>query len=233
MDPIAVLCGGLGTRMRPATASMPKALFPVLGEPFIAHLLRLLAKHAFPCAVLCVAYLGEMIEEFVGDGRRFGIDVRYSYDGPAPIGTAGAIAKARNMLGEQFFTIYGDAYLPCDYAAIGRAFERAGTMGLMTVNHNRGAGGASNVWMAGNAIRDYRKGGDDPRYEYIDYGVEVFRAAAFDGVPANAATDLGVVIRSLIAAQSLATFEVREQFFEVGSPEGLAATTAYLQEHPL
>ncbi len=233
MYPIAVLCGGLGTRMRPATATVPKALVPVLGEPFIAHLLRLLAANGFPYAVLCVAHLGEMIQEFVGDGRRFGIDVRYSYDGPAPIGTAGAIAKARDMLGEQFFTIYGDAYLPCDYTAIGQAFERAGATGLMTINHNRDAGGPSNVWMAGDTLKDYRKDAEDPRYEYIDYGVEVFRAAAFDGVRENEVTDLGSVIRSLIAAKSLATFEVRDQFFEIGSPEGLVAATAYLQTHCL
>ncbi len=230
MYPIAVLCGGLGTRMFPTTETIPKALIPVLGQPFIGHLLRLLAANGFTDAVLCVGYLGEMIERYVGNGSRFGLDVRYSYDGPALIGTAGAIRRAVEKLGGRFFTIYGDAYLPCDYGAIQQTFDNATADGLMTIYHNRATGVPSNVMVTDGVIKAYEKGTADPRFEYIDYGVQVFRSSAFDGVRQEKRTDLAIVIERLIAAGSLAAFEVLQRFHEIGSPEGLAEITAYLKE---
>jgi NDP-sugar pyrophosphorylase family protein len=71
MLPIAILAGGLATRLRPVTETIPKALIEVAGEPFLAHQLRLLRRSGFERVVLCVGYLGEKIQEFAGDGQRF------------------------------------------------------------------------------------------------------------------------------------------------------------------
>src|SRR5262245_47348338 len=137
MLPVAILAGGLATRLRPVSETIPKALVPVAGEPFLAHQLRLLAASGIRRVTLCVGYLGDTIEAFAGDGSRFGLELSYSSDGPELRGTAGAIAHARRLLGDDFFVLYGDSYLPCDYAAIQQAFERSGKPGLMTVFHNR------------------------------------------------------------------------------------------------
>src|SRR5215475_1765796 len=114
MLPIAILAGGLATRLRPVTEKIPKSLLEINGEPFLAHQLRLLAAAGIGRATLCVGYLGEMIEAWAGDGRRFGIELTYSPDGKDLRGTAGAIAQARHLLGDRFFVVYGDSYLPCD-----------------------------------------------------------------------------------------------------------------------
>jgi MurNAc alpha-1-phosphate uridylyltransferase len=227
--PVAILCGGLGTRMQPFTATLPKALIPIDGEPFLFHLLRLLSRNGFTNVVLCVSHFGEMIEEAVGDGGRFGLAVSYSFDGPTRIGTAGAIRKALSLLGDAFFVLFGDSYLDCDYAAIASTFDDSGAPGLMTVYHNRNALAPSNVRIEAGRIVGYAKAIDDPRFEFIDYGAAVFAAETFAAVPIDTPTDLSHVITSLIATGSLAHVEVFERFFEIGSPEGLRDTTDYLR----
>src|SRR5271165_5405998 len=122
MLPVAILCGGLATRLRPMTETIPKALIELNGEPFIAHQLRLLSSRGIKRAVLCVGYRGEMIEEFVGDGAPFGLHAEVLFDGPTLLGTAGAVRRALPLLGENFFVLYGDSYLPCDYSAVASAF---------------------------------------------------------------------------------------------------------------
>ena len=134
--PVAILAGGLATRLRPQTESVPKALIDINGEPFLAHQLRLLRALGIDKVVLCVGYLGEQIVRLVGDGSQFGLQVAYSFDGPALLGTAGAIKQALFLLDESFFVLYGDSYLECDYRAIQTAFERAGKLALMTVYRN-------------------------------------------------------------------------------------------------
>src|ERR1041385_7195439 len=126
MLPVAILAGGLATRLRPVTEKIPKSLVEINGEPFLAHQLRLLASRGIRRVTLCVGYLGEMVEAFAGDGGRFGLEVTYSPDGPQLRGTGGAVAQALPLLGEDFFVLYGDSYLPCDYAAVERAFHEGG-----------------------------------------------------------------------------------------------------------
>src|ERR1039458_4877965 len=112
MLPVAILAGGWATRLRPVTEKIPKALIEINGEPFLAHQLRLLASKGVKRAILCVGYLGEMLEAYAGDGSRFGLQLTYVPDGPHLRGTAGAVAHARPLLGESFFVLYGDSYLP-------------------------------------------------------------------------------------------------------------------------
>src|SRR5215212_2596556 len=130
MPPAAILAGGLATRLRPHTDTLPKSLLDIAGEPFIAHQLRLLRARGLARAVLCVGHLGEMIHDVVGDGSRFGLQVDYSFDGPSLLGTAGAVKGALPLLDDPFFTLYGDAYLDCDYKAVAATFERSGKLAL-------------------------------------------------------------------------------------------------------
>jgi NDP-sugar pyrophosphorylase family protein len=227
--PFAILCGGLGTRMRPATLTLPKPMLEVAGEPFLGHLLRYVAAQGGERAVLCIGYKGELIRAFAGDGARFGLAVDYVEDGPLPLGTAGAVKAALPRLGASFFVLFGDAYLPIDYGAVERCFRAAGTDGLMTVYAERGSYHPANVEVAGGRVVAYDKVRPTQRMTFIDYGLSAFRATAFDGVADGVATDLGAVNGRLIAAGQLTAFEVRQRFYEIGSPEGMALTTAYLR----
>src|SRR5580700_9679803 len=114
MPPLALLAGGLATRMWPLTENMPKSMLDVAGEPFIAHQLRLFRRKGISRVVICAGYLGRVIEEFVGNGARFGLSVEYSFDGDPLLGTGGALMKAHSQLGETFMVTYGDSWLDTD-----------------------------------------------------------------------------------------------------------------------
>src|SRR6202789_679549 len=157
MLPVAILAGGLATRLGALTEKTPKSLFRVAGEPFVAHQLRLLKRSGIQHVILCVGHLGEMIEDIVRDGDAFGLKVEYSYDGATLLGTAGAIRTALPKLGESFFVMYGDSYLACDYPAIEREFLRGDKLGLMTVFRNNGQWDTSNVEFADGRILAYSK----------------------------------------------------------------------------
>jgi NDP-sugar pyrophosphorylase family protein len=125
MPPIAVLAGGLATRMRPLTAQLPKALLKVAGEPFIAHQLRLFAREGIKGVKILVGYRWEQIELFVADGSRFGVRVDYIVDGPTLLGTGGSVRHALDHLGSNFLVIYCDSWLDSQYAPVVEAFHAA------------------------------------------------------------------------------------------------------------
>ena len=228
MFPVAILAGGLARRLRPLTETIPKALVDVNGEPFIAHQLRLLRANGVERVVVCAGYLGEMIQEVVGNGDRFELQVRFSFDGPRLLGTAGAIKKARPLLGESFFVLYGDAYLPCDYNAVQAAFERSGRQALMTVFHNDGRWDRSNVEFVDGRIVSYDKGHRTPQMRHIDYGLGVFTQSAFATVPDDPPYDLAALYQDLLKRGELAAYEASQRFYEVGSFAGLEETRRYL-----
>ncbi len=228
LPPVAILAGGLATRLRPETETIPKARVEVAGRPFLAWQLELLARSDIREAVLCCGYRGEQIEAFAVGGAAFGLRVRYSFDGARLLGTAGAIRNALPLLGPEFFVLYGDSYLECDYGAVAEAFARSGKQALMTVYRNEEALDRSNVEFADGAIRVYDKRRRTAAMRHIDYGLGVFRASAFAAVPEGEPADLADVYAALLAKGELAAFEVGRQFYEVGSPDGLAEFRAYM-----
>lgn len=228
MLPVAILAGGLATRLRPQTEEIPKALIDVNGEPFVAHQLRLLRAHGIDQVVLCIGYLGEQIAKVVGDGSQFGLQVAHAFDGPTLLGTAGAIKHALPILDESFFVLYGDSYLECDYQVVQTAFERAGKLALMTVYRNEGHWDTSNVELVDGRILAYSKRQRTRRMKHIDYGLGVFRQSAFAGVPEHSPYDLESLYRDMLQQDQLAAFEVSQRFYEIGSPAGLDALRRYL-----
>lgn len=230
MYPVAILAGGVASRMRPRTDTVPKALLDVAGQPFIAHQLTLLRDHQITDVVLCVGHFGEQIEAFVGDGRAWGLRVRYSMDGAVLQGTGGALRRARPLLGDIFFVMYGDSYLPCDFSAVSRAFTKSNRRGLMTVFRNDNTLGASNVLFDRGQIVRYDKVSPAPDMRHIDYGLTILTAAALAPYPPDAPFDLSRVYQDLIAEGQLAGLEVPDRFFEIGSPDGLRDTEALLAQ---
>lgn len=228
MLPVAILAGGLATRLRPITETIPKALVDLNGEPFLAHQLRLLSRSGITSVVLCVGYRGEDIESYAGGGERFGVRIDYSFDGSQLLGTAGAIAKALPMLGEAFFVLYGDSYLPCDYHAVEEAFLSSGKLGLMTVFPNEGRWDSSNVEFIKGRIVTYDKAHRTPGMRHIDYGLGAFRSTAFEHVPPGQPYDLAVLYQSLLLRDELAAFETHQRFYEIGSLEGIRELAEHL-----
>lgn len=219
----------MATRLRPITQNIPKLLVEVAGEPFFTHQIRLLKQAGLTHLVLCVGFLGEQIVELYGDGSRWGVKIEYVFDGPKLRGTGGALINALPRLGENFYVLYGDSYLPIDYAAVGEAFQSSGQLGLMTVFENQGRFDQSNVWFEGGEIKVYDKQNPSPQMHHIDYGLGVFRAAAFDGFSREVPVDLAEVQKALVARRQLAGYELKQRFYEIGSPAGLAELDTLLR----
>ena len=227
--PVAILAGGLATRLRPITETIPKALVPVAGEPFLAHQLRQLRGQGLRRVVVCTAYLGEMIEAEFGDGQSHGMEIDYSLDGPSLLGTGGALRRALPLLGDRFFVLYGDSYLSISYEDVKEAFVRSGKLGLMTVFKNDGHWDVSNVLYREGKIAACDKKSPAREMRHIDYGLGVLSAGVLQRWPEDEPFDLADVYRRLIAENQLAGYEVTERFYEIGSPQGLAELDAMLR----
>jgi N-acetyl-alpha-D-muramate 1-phosphate uridylyltransferase len=226
--PVVVLAGGLATRLAPLTERVPKSLVEVADRPFAVHQIELLRRHGLTDIVFLVGHLGEMISNALGDGTRWGVRLRYIFDGPRALGTGGAVRRALAQLGDPFFVLYGDSYLECDYEAIERAFIDSGRSGLMTVCRNDDRWDRSNVLFVDSRIVSYSKDHRTAGMRHIDYGLGAFRKSAFTGWSAGDAFDLAAVYEDLIARDDLAGFEVAGRFYEIGSPAGLDETREYL-----
>nr|WP_249816174.1 nucleotidyltransferase family protein [Bradyrhizobium sp. 138] len=227
--PVAILAGGLATRLRPITETIPKALVDVAGEPFILRQLRYLRHQGARRVVLCVGYLGEKIREAVGDGLAVGLSVSYSQDWPKLLGTGGALRQALPLLDSQFLVLYGDSYLPIDFSAVEESFLRSGKPALMTVQRNEGQWDKSNVLFADNVIVEYNKRAPMPDMKHIDYGLGALSADILTGHSGDDAFDLGDVYHRLSVTGQLAGFEVQERFYEIGSHKGLAEAADYFR----
>lgn len=219
--PVVILAGGLATRLRPLTEKIPKSLVEVAGRPFLEHQIVLLRKNGVTEIFLCVGFLGEMIEEFFGDGKQFGVQISYSYDGPKLLGTGGAIKKLLPRLPEDFFVLYGDSYLPIDYQAVAVYHRTSGKPALMTVFRNDNAWDRSNVWFEAGALRLYSKARRLPQMRYIDYGLTVCSQSIFEEYPADQPFDLVVVLEKLSQRGELVGYEVHQRFYEIGSRPAL------------
>ena len=229
--PVAILAGGLATRLRPITEKIPKSLVPVAGRPFLAHQLEMLHARGIRRVVLCIGHLGEMIQQDFG-AEAFGVKLEYSFDGPKLLGTGGAIKRALPKLGAEFFVLYGDSYLPIPYRPVAEAFHRSGKPGLMTVYRNEGKYDTSNVVFRDGEIAVYDKKLRLPEMRHIDYGLSLFQAQVFAAYSDDQVFDLAEVMGRLVREKQLAGYEVPERFYEMGSPAGLAELETLLQSKP-
>jgi N-acetyl-alpha-D-muramate 1-phosphate uridylyltransferase len=226
--PVAILAGGLATRMHPVTRTIPKSMIEVAGRPFIDHQLELLRAEGVQNVVLCVGHLGEMIEANIGDGGRFGLSVRYSFDGERLLGTGGALRRALPLLGHVFFVLYGDSYLDIAYASVQAAYRDSRKPALMTVFRNEGQWDTSNVLFDGTNVIRYDKRHPTADMKFIDYGLGILNGDLLKAASSEA-FDLSGIYAALAGEGRLAGFEATKRFYEIGTPSGLAGANGHLK----
>jgi len=219
-----ILAGGLGTRMRPFTETVPKCLIPVNGRAFVDLQLDLLKTGGVRDIVLCLGYLGEMVQLHLGDGSDRGMHIEYAWDAPDCGGTAGALKHAEPLLADNFFLTWGDSYVRVDYAAM-MAAHRAGApqvIATMGVFRNQNAWDSSNVEIAENKVVRYVKNAPELRLQYIDAGISVFQKSALQEIPPGQNVALEPYFATWAGKGSLGAYEIADRFYEVGSWTGLA-----------
>jgi len=229
--PVALLAGGLATRLRPITETIPKALVELAGAPFIDYQLALLRRNGIRRVVMCLGYLGERVREHCGDGSRYRMDLRYSFDGETLMGTGGALARAAELLDDTFWVMYGDSYMDIDYGAVLARFAQAGpreTLGLMTVLRNNNRWDRSNVVFQDGRLVQYDKKVQTPEMDYIDYGVALLRRPVLARIPPDRPSDLAGLYSDLVAEGRMIGYEVTNRFYEIGTPAALEEARRYL-----
>ena len=225
---IAILAGGLGTRLRPITNKLPKPMVPVNGKPFLEHELRMLKSKGFDDFVLCVGYLGSVIEKYFASGEKLGVKISYSYDGENLKGPAGALKNAEPLLNELFFVTYGDAFLELDYGKILEKFSSANKLGLMVVFENHNRFGKSDLVVKNGSVTKYSKTMQTPEMVWINYGVSLLRRKALALIPKKGEVGEEEFYGKLIQAKELLAYETKERFYEIGTPESLGEFERYL-----
>jgi len=230
MNSLAILAGGLASRLGEVTRKIPKSLIEIAGKPFIFHQLEMLSSQGIKNVVLCVGHLGEMIESRVGDGAKFNLNIKYSYDGQKQLGTGGSLKKALPLLSEIFFVLYGDSFLPLNLKKVEKAYSENSTdkLGLMTIIYNENLWDKSNVLFLRNNLIKYSKKNIDSEMKYIDYGLSILNKRAFYFSPGDDTFDLSDILSLLASRKQLIGFEVYDRFYEIGSKNGIQETEEFL-----
>ncbi|TMK60981.1 MAG: mannose-1-phosphate guanyltransferase, partial [Actinobacteria bacterium] len=128
-----VMAGGQGTRLRPLTSNQPKPMLPIVGEPMMQHILRLLRRHGFSEVVVTVQFLASVVRNFFGDGSDLGLRLTYATE-QEPLGTAGSVKNAESLLHDTFLVISGDAVTDLDLAEVLRFHKEKGAAVTVTLN---------------------------------------------------------------------------------------------------
>jgi NDP-sugar pyrophosphorylase family protein len=224
---MAILAGGLAVRLGDLARNRPKSLIEVAGKPFLEHQLEFLRKAGLTEAVLCIGHLGEQIRRRFGDGAEFGVNITYSVE-KEMLGSAGALKNAEALLEDVFYTMYGDSYLFLDFASTMSYFLSQNKLALMTVYRNQNRYDRSNTAIAGNLVTKYAKQDRTPDMVYIDYGANIFRKEALKMIPEDQFYPLEEFFPRLIVKEELLAFEVKERFYEIGSPQGIKDFAEYI-----
>jgi N-acetyl-alpha-D-muramate 1-phosphate uridylyltransferase len=232
MLPIALLAGGMATRLGKLTEARAKSLIEIEGRPFIDYQLRAFASAGFERVVICVGNLAEQVKQFVGDGSQYNLKIEYSHDGAEPRGTGGALKQALVILGSDFFVQYGDSFLSIDYVKMESSFFSNSKKCLMSIYKNEGNLDQSNVNFLEEGIVQYSKSHPSPDMNFIDYGCMVIEYESFRKYEAPARFDLSEYLEFLSNQQLLRGFQAQKRFFEIGSLTGIRDFEQYARSNP-
>lgn len=233
LNTLALIAGGKATRLKPVSESIPKSLIEINGRPFISYQLALLKSRGIHNVIICAGYLGNKIKNYLGDGNKSGINLKYSFDGGQLLGTGGAVMNAFSLLPDKFWVMYGDSYLDTDFSVIYDFYKSSGLDSLMTVYRNSDNWDKSNVVFDGYKIIKYDKINKVPEMNHIDYGLGILSKDSFRNFAMQSKFDLAEVYQDLLGRNQLAGYEVAERFYEIGSFQGISDFEEYVKLHDL
>lgn len=231
MLPVAILAGGLATRLGTLSKNTPKSLIEIKSKAFIDWQLELLIEHGFDEFVVCISHQGEKIKNHLNDGKNYSARIKFSIDGVHPAGTGGALRKALPLLGDKFAVVYGDSFLPIDYSVVEKKFIESKCDALMTIFKNDDLHDKSNVSYSNSKIVEYDKVNPKSQMRHIDYGLAYLNSDIFNSFTDPEPVDLSILYSNLSKSGRLCGFEVYERFYEIGSVSGLKDFTEYMERN--
>lgn len=218
---MVILCGGLATRLGNLAKDIPKSMIKIKNKPFLEHQIENLKNHSIKDIVLCVGHLSDKIENYFGNGKKFGVNILYSYDKDKPLGPIGALKNAEPLLEDIFFIMYGDSYLNVDFQKIYSYFIKQNKLGLMAVYKNFNKYDKSNLIVKNNLVVAYGEKNRTQDMIYIDYGTSILRKKSLNSISKNTFYSTGQFFSELILNKQLIAFEIEERFYHIGNPDAL------------
>ena len=227
-----ILAGGLASRLGNLAGDCPKAMLVFDHRPFLEYQLELMKAQGYKRFLFCIGHLGEQIESYFEEGSHWGVEITYSHETEALLGTGGALKHAEALLEDHFFVMYGDAYLKLDFRAIEDTASKNQDCGLMVVYRNDNHLDRSNLIVQDGSVIDYGYENFETKH-YIDEGVSVLRKNILEAFPTNKPFPLGDVFKKLVKEKRLRAFETQQRFYEVGSKQGYEEFKALVEKGDL
>jgi mannose-1-phosphate guanylyltransferase len=202
-----ILAAGKGTRVRPLTHQLPKPMIPVLGKPVMEYLVEQLARCGFREIMVNISHLAAQVENYFGDGRRWGVEIGYSFEGhiidgetiAEPLGSAGGVRRIQDFGGffdDTFLVVCGDAVIDLDLAAVLRKHWQSGAVASMVVSEvsrERVSNYGVVVCNDKGRITAYQEKPtvEDANSNLVNTGIYVFEPAVIDDIPRDVEYDIG------------------------------------------
>lgn len=218
---IVIICGGLATRLGNLAKKTPKSMMDINGKPFIEHQIEMLKKQNIKNIVLCTGHLSEKIESYLGDGKNFGVDIKYSYDGGKRLGPMGAVKNAESILEKDFFIMYGDSYIFVDFNKVYDFYKENNELVCMVVYKNKNKYDKSNLIVENNRVIGHKDLKVEGKIEYIDYGTSILNKKSLDFIPKDSFFSTEDFFKKMIKKNQLLAYEIKKRFYHIGNPKAL------------
>lgn len=224
-----ILAGGLGTRLRPITDTIPKPMIAFHGKPFLEYIIEMLVEQGFTKVVLLLGYLPEKVTEHFGNGEKWGIDIQYSI---TDVGddTGLRIKQAKHLFDPVFVLLYCDNYWPMNFEKMWAKYQSADVDALVTVYMNKDGYTKSNIRIdAEGFIEVYDKTRQAENLQGVDIGFFILKKTVVDMIPDGNPNFEKTVMPQLIAAHKIITYTTEHRYYSVGSHERLVLTEKFLE----
>jgi NDP-sugar pyrophosphorylase family protein len=238
--PILILCGGLGTRLRPVIADRPKALAPIGDRPFLELQIELLRDQGARRFVLCVGHRAEQVRETFGDGGRLGVRLDYSLEGDRLLGTGGAIKLAERYFDPACVVVNGDTYLDVDHNRVVRhhalARQECGAVATLTLARLADVRrfGTVDLDPSGQFVTGFREKDETAaaRPGWLNAGAYVIERELLDRIPSGEvrSVERDVFPSALRDGCRIAALTCDQPFYDIGTPDDLRAFVGRYEE---
>ena len=224
-----ILAGGLGTRLRPLTYEVPKVLVPVASRPFIDWVIESLPRDLFDEVLMLTGHLGEQVEQHCGDGSRYDLRMNYSQE-PEPLGTAGALCHAADLLAERFVLLNGDTYIELDYRELWAAHHRMRGIATMALGRPYDPTICPNVRVEHDGrVTRYAKGESPGGLNAVDAGVGALERQILSYIPDEYPSGLEHGVYARLAAQGeFSGYLTDGMYYDIGTVSGLERLSVVL-----
>lgn len=223
-NPVVIMAGGLGERLRPLTDNCPKPMLLVGNEPILARIINNLVESGFHNIYISVNYLSEIIEEYFGDGHKFGANITYIHENKR-LGTAGALSLFKSSNNLPFMVLNGDILTGIDYSELMQFHVNSNCLATMVVRDYSYTIPYGVVSGSGNLVEDIL---EKPTNHFsVNAGMYVFSPEILDHVTSDEYCDMPTLLKRVISkGKAVQTYLLNEYWFDIGQIKDLELARA-------